>query len=91
MAQRVGVHHSVIDRLMDRFQTTGTVEDLPRSVRPRKTIPRDDRLIVRRARRDNFTTAVRIPAGLPFGGHVYVRTVIRRLNAQHLRARRPIK
>ena len=28
--QRVGVvHHSVIDRLMHRFQATGTVEDRP--------------------------------------------------------------
>jgi len=91
VAQRVGVHHSVIDRLMDRFQATGTVEDRPRSGRPRKTTPREDRLIARRARRDNFTTAGRIRAGVPFGGHVSVRTVIRRLNAQHLLARRPIK
>ena len=68
VAQRVGVHHSVIDRLMDRFQATGTVEDRPRSGRPRKTTPREDRLIARRARRDNFTTAGRIRAGLHFEG-----------------------
>lgn len=41
--------------------------------------------------KDNFTTAGRIRAGLNFGGHVSVWTVISRLNAQHLRARRPIK
>ena len=89
--QRVGVHYSVINRLMDRFKATGTVEDRPRSGRPRKTTPKEDRLIARRARRDNFTMAGPIRAGLPFGGHVSVRIVIRRLNAQHLRARRPIK
>ena len=91
VAQRVGVHRSVIDRLMHRFQVTGTVDDRSRSGRPRKTTPREDRLIARRARRDNFTTAGRIRAGLHFGGNVSVRTIIRRLNAQHLRARRPIK
>ena len=48
VAQRVGVHHSVIDR----FQATGTVEDRPRSGRPRKTTPREKRLIARGARRD---------------------------------------
>ena len=30
VVQRVGVHHSVIDRLMDHFQATGTEEDRPR-------------------------------------------------------------
>ena len=76
---------------MDRFQASGTVEDRLRSGRPQKINPRVDRLIARRARRDNFTTASRIRASLPFGGQLSVRTVIRRLNAQHLRARGPIK
>ena len=58
-----------VDRLMDRFQATGTVEDRRRSGRPGKTTPREDRLIARRVRRDNFTTAGRIRTGLPFGDH----------------------
>ena len=77
VAQSVGVHHSVIDCLMDRFQATGTVKNRPRAGRPRKTTPREDRLIARRTMRDNFTTASRIHAGLPFGGHVLLMNVIR--------------
>jgi hypothetical protein len=43
------VNHSIIVRLMQRFRQTGNVTDRPRVGRPRKTTPREDRLISRRA------------------------------------------
>ena len=36
-------HESTINRLPNRFQQTGNVADRPRSGRPRKTTPREDR------------------------------------------------
>jgi hypothetical protein len=44
-------------RLMQRFCQPGNVTDRPRAGRPRKTTPREDRLISRRARQRPFSTA----------------------------------
>jgi hypothetical protein len=43
-------NHSIIVRLMQRFRQMGNVTDRPCAGRPRKTTPREDRLISRRAR-----------------------------------------
>jgi len=42
---------------MQRFRQTGNVTDRPRADRPRKTTPREDRLISRRAQQRPFSTA----------------------------------
>ena len=81
-------NHSIIVRLQ-RFRQTGNVTD--RAGRPRKTTPREDRLISRRARQWLFSTAGALRGNLAFGGHISTRTVIRRLHHQGMRARRPIK
>ena len=44
VAGQMGVHHSVIDCLMHRLQTTGMVDEQPLPGRPCKTKPREDRL-----------------------------------------------
>jgi hypothetical protein len=44
------VNHFIIVRLMQRFRQTGNVPDRPRAGRPRKTTPREERLISRWAR-----------------------------------------
>ena len=75
-------------RLMQRFRQTSNVTDRPRAGRPRKTTPREDRLISRRARQRPFSTA---GALLAFGGHISTHTVIRRLHHQGMRTRRPIR
>jgi transposase len=85
------INHSIIVRLMQRFRQTGNVTDRPRAGRPRKTTPREDRLISRRARQRPFSTAGALRGNLVFGGHISTRTVIRRLHHQGMRARRPIK
>ena len=76
---------------MQRFRQTGNVTDRPRAGRPRKTTPREDRLISRWARQWPFSTAGALRGNLAFGGHISTRTVIRRLHHQGMRARRPIK
>jgi len=72
MAGQMGVHHSVIDRLMQRLEATGMVDERPRYSRRRKTAPIEDRLISWCARRNRFPTPVRIRDALDFGGHVSV-------------------
>ena len=57
VAEHFRVNHSIIVRLMQRFLQTGNVTDRPRAGRPRKTTPREDRLISRRARQRSFSTA----------------------------------
>jgi transposase len=87
VADHFRVNHSIIVRLMQRFRQTGN----PRAGRPRKTTPREDRLISRRARQRSFSTAGALRGNLAFGDHISTRTVIRRLHHQGMRARRPIK
>jgi transposase len=76
---------------MQRFRQTGNATDRPRASRPRKTTPREDRLISRQARKRPFSTAGALRGNLAFGGHISTRTVIRRLHHQGMRARRPIQ
>ena len=90
VADHFRVNHSIIVRLMQRVRQTGNVTDRPRASRPRKTTPRDDRLISRRERQRPFSTAGALRGNLAFGGHISTRTVIRRLHHQGMRARRPI-
>jgi hypothetical protein len=50
IAVQFNVNHTVIGRLIQRYHQTGTVNDRPRSGRPRLTFPREDRLLTRRTR-----------------------------------------
>ena len=43
-------HESIISRLLNRFQQTGNVADRPRSGRPRKSAPREDRFLTTSSR-----------------------------------------
>jgi transposase len=91
VAGKMGVYHSVIDLLLQGQQATGMIDEYPQSGSPRKTTPREDRLIACCARRNRFASSDRIRGGLNFGGHVSVRTFNRRVNEQRMRKRRPIK
>ena len=90
VADHFRVNYSIIVRLMQRFRQTGNITDRPRAGIPRKTTPREDRLISRRARQRPFSTAGALRGNLAFGGHISTRIVIRRLHHQGMRARRPI-
>ena len=91
VADQFRVNHSIIVRLMQCFRQTGNVTDRPRAGRLRKTTPREDRLISKRARQRPFSRADALRGNLAFGGHISIRTAIRRLHHQGMRARRPIK
>jgi transposase len=91
VADHFRVNHSIIVWLMQRFRQTGNVTDRPRAGRPRKTTPREYRLISRRARQWPLSTAGALRGDLAFGGHISTHTVIRRLHHQGMWARRPIK
>ena len=47
-------HESTISRLLNRFQQTGNVSDRPRSGKPRKTTPREDRFLMTSSLRNRF-------------------------------------
>lgn len=91
IAANFGVNNSVISRLVARHRQTGSIEDRPRSGRPRKTTPREDRFLARQARLHPFSTAGQLRGMWPTGGQISDRTVIRRLHRSRLRARRPLK
>ena len=85
------VNHTVIVRLLRRQRITGSVNDRPRSGRPRKTSIRSDRLLIRTARAHPFTPATQLRQQWPPGGRISVRSVVRRLHNANLRARRVVR
>ena len=70
VADHFRVNHSIIVRLMQCFRQTGNVTDRPRPGRPRKTTPKEDGIISRRARQLPLSTAGALRGNLAFGGHM---------------------
>ncbi|KAK7107686.1 hypothetical protein V1264_015566 [Littorina saxatilis] len=91
VARQLGVSHSVIVRLNQRFQTTNNVEERPRSGRPKMTTPREDRFIQRQALQHRATTCKVIRGQLREATNINVseRTIGNRLHDARLRSRRP--
>ena len=56
-AAQFGVKQPVVQRIWQRFLDTGSVEERPKSGRPRKKSAVDDRYIVTMSRRQRFDTA----------------------------------
>ena len=84
-------HESTISRLLNRFQQTWNVADRPRSGRPRKTTPREDRFLTTSSRRNRFLSSqklARLLRNAP-GTRVCDRTVRNRLHAARGKACRP--
>ena len=73
-----------MSRLLNRFQQTGNVADRPRSGRPRKITPREDRFLTTSSRRNRFLSSRKLGLLLrnATGTRVCYRTVRNRL---HLR------
>ena len=74
--------------LQRRLRQTGTTSDRPRSVRPKVTTPREDRMIRLAPLRNRFLPATVTATTIP-RRPVSPRTVRRRLRQVGLRARRP--
>jgi hypothetical protein len=45
---------------IDYYKRHGTIENVPRNARPRKTSPREDKLIVRIAKKDRLKAPTRL-------------------------------
>ena len=84
-------HESTISRLLNRFQQTGNVADRPRSGRPRKTTPREDRFLTTSSRRNRFLSSRKSGRWRrnAIGTRVCDRAVRNRLHAARLKACRP--
>ena len=91
VGRRLRVSHSVIQRLLARFQQTGRVERRPSSGRPRCTSRQDDRFLHMAALRDRTVTSTTLRRRLMQAVHVNVSrsTICRRLRAVGLASRRP--
>ena len=81
-------HESTISQLLNRFQQTGNVADRPRSGRPRKTTPREDRFLTTSSRRNRLLSSRKLCRLLRNATSTRVcnRTVRNRLHAARLKA-----
>lgn len=84
------VSQSVISRLFNRFQETGSVEERPRIGRPSITTPAEDRYVTISARREPLSTCRMLSRRLAeaTGTAISAETVRRRLWDVNLRSRR---
>ncbi len=91
VARHFLVHECTIGRLKRRFLETGAVADRPRSGRPRKTTPREDRFIVTSSRRNRFMSSRQLLQRVraTTGTRISDTTVRNRLRSARLRGRRP--
>ena len=91
IALMLGVHVSIITRLVQRCNTTGGTRDRPRPGQPWITTPRQDRQIVRHHLRDHFLSATESARNVigKRGGPVHPITIARRLRERRIRCRRP--
>lgn len=92
VARRLGVAHSVIQTVRDRYNATGSVAEQRRSGRPRCTTRRQDRFVVALALRQRTITASAIRTQLRAATNVIVsdQTIRNRLRDADLHARRPV-
>lgn len=93
IARHFGCSQPAISNLTRRYEETGSVDDHPRSGRPRVTTPIQDRFIVLQHLRDRFRPATRT-AAVTVGRHhqrISESTVRRRLRSHMLSARRPAR
>ena len=91
VARHLQRHESTTSRLLKRFQQTGNVAERPRSDRPRKTTPREDRFLTASSRGNRFLSSRKLCRLLrnATGTGVCDRTVRNRLHAAQLKACRP--
>ena len=84
-------HESAISRLLNRFQQSWNVTDRPRSSRPRKTTPRENRFLPTSFQRNRFLSSQKLGRLLRNATCTRVcdRTVRNRLRAARLKACRP--
>ena len=93
VANLFNVSQSVISRLNNRFNETGSELERPRNDGPRKTTAAEDRFVTLSARREPLSTCRQLSRRLfnATGTSVSIETIRRRLNCVHLRSRRLLR
>lgn len=91
VSRRLNMSLSVVQRLYERFQATGSTEERPRTGRRRCTTIRDDRYLRLSALRDRTVTATRLQHQLRVATDVNVsrQTLRNRLHEAGLHSRTP--
>lgn len=91
VARRLGVSYSIIQRLQERFQTTGSADERPRSGCPRATNGRDDHYLQLLALRNRTVSARTLRSNLRMATNVSISqtTVRRRLHEVGLQSGAP--
>ena len=91
IARHFNVCKRTIFRLQARHRQTGSVQDRPRSGRPKKTAAREDRYLVTSSRRHRFMSCPELASRIRAATRTSVShdTVRNRLRAASLTARRP--
>ena len=91
VARHFQSHESTKSRLLNRFQQTGNVADRPKSGRPRKTTPREDRFLTTLSRCNRFLCSRKLGRLLrnATGKRLCDWTVRSRLHAARMKTCRP--
>ena len=89
VATHFNVHTNTIGRMWNRFRATETIDDRPRSGRPRVTTPRQDRYIHVVHLQNRFLPATVTARNIPDLRPVSARTVRNRLREINLCPHRP--
>ncbi|XP_060069171.1 uncharacterized protein LOC132549271 [Ylistrum balloti] len=91
IGRQLNITHTVISRLIRKHVATGNVQDRQRSGRPRKTMARDDRMLLRLARQEPRSASRTLRDRWQVNARLSLSTLKRRLKAGGLSSRRPIR
>ena len=85
VATTFNVSKRQVERIRERYRETGEVHDKPRSGRPRKTTPREDKMLVRQSKAHPFCTSKELQQSWTPSNPVSSRTVRRILDRNGLK------
>ena len=92
ISARLGIPKSTVCNIVNRHAVRpGDVFDRPRSGRPRKTTPREDRRLARIAMRNRFSTTMELRRRWNLGIPISRGLVLLRLRQLNIRNRRPVR
>ena len=92
ISARLGIPKSTVGDIIQRHRNRpDDVSDLPRSGRPRKTTPRQNRLLGRMAIRDRFCTSMELKRRWNLRIPISRSLILRRLKELGIRNRRPVR
>lgn len=93
IAQIIGRTHSTVQKIIKKYNTTGNIENTPRTGRPKKLTYRDERSVLRMVREQPRTSAPQIAAQVEkeTGKHVSSECIRRTLRKRGYNGRVPRK